>query len=520
MLPLSLLITRTLKGRVKPVYASLTGENLALAAKMAELFKAHLGKPKGQLLDKLSVFEQEGFDYRLVRGLALILQRHCSFQVEAVISPPLARRLIFEQASRFGPIATCEDRSQVLQDVARQLSLTVTQLESAFYADLDEELVLTAFTPIPPLELLRQYNLALTQTLLFRSTFMEVKVSDNWKDVLRAVKFAGLMYTAETRGGAFQITVEGPLSLFKLTQRYGTSMARVLPSIVEARDWEINASIIRTSPFGKRILQLRLTSAEIGDKITRTQALEGKGGTVMFDSAVEEKFHRDFESLRSGWTITREPPPLIAGNQVLIPDFMFQKNGAKVYMEIMGFWTRSYLEKKLRKLQQLTDVSMLVAANEQLACDKLRNVGEQVIFYRNKVPLEPVFKYLKTRETAILKGEVDRLNLPQLHFEGDIVDLRRLAEKLGVSYEALASKLDDLDVDDYTRAGDLLVNNRKLQDVDAKLSSLAAPSLADALSLIETEGLARPYDVLSALNYTIKWSGLDPRNSSVDRKQS
>ena len=518
MLPLNLLITRTVKGHVKPVYADISRDYLELATKMAQLFSAHVGKPKGQLLAKLAALETEGFDYRLVRGLALTLQRHCRFEVEAAVSPALARRHIFEHASRVGPVATTDDRRRVLQEVAPQLGVTEQQLERSFYADLDDELVLKECPPTSPSELLKQYNLSLTQTLLFRSTFMEVTMSDNWKDVLRAVKFRGLMYAAESRGGVFQITVEGPLSLFKLTQRYGTSMAKVLPAIVKARDWEITANVIRTSQFGKRILQLRLTSAEVGDKVAPAEVRRDGDGDAAFDSAVEAKFHRDFEALRSGWTITREPPPLIAGTHVLIPDFVFQKHGAQVYLEIVGFWTRSYLATKLKKLQQLRGVDMLVAADEQLACDKLRKVGSQVIFYRGKVPLEPVYQYLKTRETALLHGEVERLAETRLQFDGDVVDLRRMAAALGVSYEALTSKLATLHVNDYTRAGDVLVHNRKLQDVDAKLSGLATPSLADALRLLEDEGFARPYDVLSALHYTVTWNGLDPHTSRVTKK--
>jgi predicted nuclease of restriction endonuclease-like RecB superfamily len=519
VLPLNLLVTRTVKGHVRPVYAALTKENLALAANLSNLFNAHVGKPKGQLREKLSTYELQGFDYRLVRGLALILQRHCQFQVEAAVSPLIARRLVFEQASRRGPVATPDDRRRILQDAAGQLRLTSGQLENALYADLDEELVLREFTPTPPLELLKHYNLSLTQTLLFRSTFLEIRMSDNWKDVFRAVKLHGLMYTAETRDGVFKITVEGPLSLFKLTHRYGTSLAKLLPSIMKAREWEINASVIRTSQFGRRILQLRLTSAEVGDRIT-SAALAPDADQPSFDSAVEEKFHGDFAALRSGWTIIREPPPLVAGSHVFIPDFLFQKNGAQVYLEIVGFWTRSYLEKKLRKLQQLQEVDMLVAADEQLACDKLRKVGGQVIFYRGRVPLEPVFTYLKTRETEFRQGEVNRLDLTHLRFEDDVVDLHRLAEKLGVSYEALSDKLERLDVANYARAGDLFVSTRKLQDVDSKISSLAPPSLSNALDLIENEGLPRPYDVLSALNYTIKWHGLDLKASQVSKKSS
>ncbi|MFQ5759073.1 MAG: DUF790 family protein [Candidatus Bathyarchaeia archaeon] len=519
MLPLDLLRVRTRKGQIKPIYADINEENLELATTLLELFRTHLGKRKGDLLDRVSAYEMAGFDYRFVRGLSLILQRLCIFQVEAVVDPPLARRLIFEGASRRGFVATSEMRKQVLHEVAKQLNVTDEQLEKSFYADLEDELILMEFSPISASELLKRYNLSLTQTLLFRSTFMEVKVSEYWKEVLREIKFRGLMYSAETRNDVFQITVDGPFSLFKLTQRYGTSMAKVLPTIVQADMWEINANIVRTSQLGKRIFQLKLTSAEVQDKI-KPPTLRRESGQVAFDSLVEEKFFRDFQSLQLGWKLIREPHPLIVGKHVFIPDFCFEKSGMKVYMEIVGFWTRRYLETKIKKLQQLQGVDILIVANEQLACDKLKRLKGQLIFYKGKVPLKPILKFLKSREETLLRLEIENLNLARLNLDGDVVYLHTLAEEYGVSDEALRRKLEGFEVDGYTLVGDLFISNKRLQEIDLKIASLTKPSLSQAIRLIEDDGIKKPYDILSALNYGIRWKGLDLNNSSIYKKQN
>lgn len=519
MLPLDLLRVRTRKGQIKPVYADINKENLELATKLLELFRTHVGKRKGDLLNRVSTYEMTGFDYRFVRGLSALLQRLCIFQVDATVDPPLARRLIFEEANQRGLITTGEMRKRVLSDVARQLKVTEEQLGKSFYADLEDELVLKEFTPISAVELLKRYNLSLTQTLLFRSTFMEVKVSDYWKEVLREVKFRGLMYSAETRNGVFQITVDGPLSLFKLTQRYGTSMAKVLPTIVQAGMWEISGSVVRTGQFGKRIFQLRLTSAEVGDKIRPTTLIR-EGGEVEFDSFVEEKFYRDFQALHLGWKLIREPSPLIVGRHVFIPDFCFEKRGMKVFMEIVGFWTRRYLETKIKKLQQLQGVDIIIAANEKLACEKLKRIKGQIIFYKGNVTLRPILKFLKNREETLLRREIQSLDLRRLHLAGDVVELHTIAEEYGVSDEALKKKLESFEADGYTLAGEMFVSDEKLQEIESKIASLTKPSLSQAIRLIEDEGIKKPYDVLSALNYGIRWSGLDLNNSSIYKKHN
>jgi len=519
LLPLDLLRVRTRKGQIKPVYADIDTKNSELATKLLELFRNCVGKRKGELLERVSAYEMVGFDYRFVRGLSVLLQRLCIFQVEATVDPPLARRCLFEEASRRGLVAMNEMRKQVLQDVAKRLNVTTEQLAKSFYADLEDELVLKEFTPITEAELLKRYNLSLTQTLLFRLTFMEVKVSDYWKEVLRAIKFRGLMYSAETKDGVFQITVDGPLSLFKLTQRYGTSIAKVLPSIVQADEWEINGSVVRTGQFGKRIYKLRLTSAEVGDRI-KPATLTRERGEVTFDSFVEEKFYSDFQALGSGWTIIREPSPLIVGRHVFIPDFCFEKSGMKVYMEIVGFWTRRYLETKIKKLQQLQGVDLIIAANEKLACDKLKRVKGQVIFYKSNVPLRPIFEFLKNREETLLHLELQSLDLGRLHLDGDVVELHTIAENLGVSDKALRTKLEGFKVEGYTFAGELFVSNKKLSELESKIASLTKPSLSQAIRLLEDEGIGKPYGIFSALNYGIRWNGLDLDNSSVYKKQS
>ncbi len=519
MLPISLLRVHASKGRIHPVYAEVNERNLNLAAKLLHCFQKHHGKQKGRLLKNLSSYETAVFDYKFVRGLSLILQRLCTFQVDSPVDPRQVRRLAFEEAGREGVVATNESRRQVLRRVAKQLNVTPKKLERSLYADLEEELILTGFSPIGAAELLTRYNLSLTQTLLFRSTLMQVTVSDHWKDILRDIKFRGLMYSAETVNGALEITVDGPLSLFKLTHRYGTSMAKVLPRIVQARQWQINADVVRNTQRGKRILRLTLRSDEVGSKI-RPSSLERSSSEPAFDSKVEETFFRDFQSLRSGWKIVREPSPLIAGKHVMIPDFRLEKNEVMVYLEIAGFWTQKYLENKIKKLQQLHGVDILVAANQQLACSRLKGVGGNVIFYKNKVPLRPIFKFLKNREEKLLRQEIEKLNLASLRLKGDVVMVHDLAKKHGVSDQALRRKLTVLKIPGYTLIGETLINAKKIRELDLKISAMSKSPLSRVLHLIESEGVKHPLDLLSKLNYSIRWNGLDVNKSSIIKKRN
>jgi hypothetical protein len=52
-----------------------------------------------------------------------------------------------------------------------------------------------------------------------------------------------------------------------------------------------------------------------------------------------------------------------------------------------------------------------------------------------------------------------------------------------------------------------------------EIASLTNPSLSQAISLIEDKGIKNPSDVLSALNYGIRWKGIDMNSSLIYKKQ-
>jgi len=80
----------------------------------------------------------------------------------------------------------------------------------------------------------------------------------------------------------------------------------------------------------------------------------------VFDSSIEQSFAEAFAALEQsqavdGWRLLREPEPLLLDTSILIPDFLLTRGQQRIYVEILGFWTPSYRERKLQKLQQLQE---------------------------------------------------------------------------------------------------------------------------------------------------------------------
>ena len=116
------------------------------------------------------------------------------------------------------------------------MKISTQEAENAMYADLESELILQNFDPPTPQELLDKYNLGLAQTLLFDSTELKFTVSGNWQQIFFKAKRLGLIYEAY-KTDQFWVKIDGPASLFKLTRRYGTAIAKLLPAIIASPKW-------------------------------------------------------------------------------------------------------------------------------------------------------------------------------------------------------------------------------------------------------------------------------------------
>ncbi len=514
MLPSNLLITKSRAGNIRPVFAPSDDRYVALATELIQTFQEAIGKRKGELYANLVLFEELDFDYRLIRGLCVLLERNSSFEAQSHIEPRIARRAVFREANKYPLVATGELKRHIFETVASTLEVSSRQLEESLWSDIDEALVLKVFTPIEPVELLKRYNLSLTQTLLFKAVTLDVTVRENFQQIFRRIKYLGLMYSVEKDADMVTINVDGPMSLFKLTDKYGTSLAKLLPTITETRKWSLKARIVVGERHSPRLLQLNLDSTVVKDLFPSAESMPGRR---VFDSSVEAGFSRSFTSLRTGWSLTREPEPLLAGQAVMIPDFSFEKDGMTAYLEVVGFWTEEYLKKKIKKLKQLEVQHLIVAADKSLNCSSFRELKGQVIFYEKKVPLKPILEYLKKMDKELVARQSVSLEHVEIAFQEDVVEMQDLAQQFHASAEAMRLLLITRPAKGYRIIGDVLIREKKLNDISVKLSKLDDDRLSTALKLIEGEGVKAPYPILQALKFTVAWHGLDPDKATIRR---
>ena len=600
MLTLQLLRVRTRNGAIFPLFCT-KEEDIELAKKIIQEFEQTWKnkEKKAVLEDRISAIEESdaGSDYKLVRGLYALLERRCTFKSRdsnsdndgetsststiPIIDPPRIRKAVFEESSKRGFALTELERMEIADSVASRLHLSSHDVVlKTMWSDLDDNLILDYFDAIDPEALVGWYNLSLMQTLLFNCTKLDFYISGglNWKRVLRTVKRLGLMYylqqPQQQQENRIICSLEGPLSLFKLTDRYGTLLAKLLPSIIFSSDkkresssngdggeWHLDAWIVRKTMDGRKIYEFKISKNEIPELMTDPYSSfppssitqkEVAGSSSLyndyniFDSAVEEKFAKRFEQAETGWRLTREPDPLVLSNGgAFIPDFMFEKYDKKIYLEIVGFWTKEYLERKLQKLADIfisaysrkkrnnnnnykTDL-LFIALNEDFACSKSSFSSivpkGQLIFYKNDtVPVKPILDYLKSIDREMIERKVNDPNLKiELDKDNDdnnnaVISINEVAQKYCIPAE-VARRISLRDnKEKYIEAGMYLIPKSKALKLESLLAGTSR--FIDACSILLKEGIPESChaELIVKLGYDVSWQSIDASTAIIVKR--
>lgn len=478
MLQADLLKVKKSKGRIMAVYL----KDTRIADEVVRIFKSNREKKYMKVLEECEELESI-YDYRVVRGLRTLLERKCDFKSVSEKGKDI-RRFLFEK----GFVTSEEERKRVLQEAENIFKYA--GIEELIFCDLKEEQILYHVPDIAQEELVKEYNLSLTQTLLFDANEMRFTASGNYQEIFRMIKYLGLMYEIRDEDGK-EVKITGPASLFKKTRKYGTSFAKVLPAILKASEWKIKANIIDKQKQN-RVYDFELSSKERELFPHRDEEI------THFDSEVEENFYKDFLSFNTGWRIEREPSIVKAGSYVIIPDFGFYKGEKKCYMEVVGFWTPEYLKNKIQKLRMAKE-RIVVAVNKNLDCEKSDFEGE-VFFYSGRIPVMPIAKMLKGIEEEVIEREINSIR--DLKLQGDIISIEGLAQKLGVHRETIAR----IDIPGYAILKDEIVSLDLLERVKERIGE--EKGYDDAIKIIEEASLGTL--ALDAMGYRVEWRGLEP----------
>lgn len=377
---------RHVRNKLVPMYLDgLSDHWLGVAEQLLLVFRDSPGRTRGELTEALADLVGDGPTQLVHQGFAKLLEDRCEFEVASTIAPDQLREHVFKASAEHRAEAvkasTPFDRTAVLEQVATELALTPEQVDVGLFADLKDEQKVIRFDDTTAEWLLRRYNVALAQAVLLRCTEMEVRVwaetPARYRQLFRAVKFHRLICTIRNEAGnGYSLRLDGPLSLFSSTQKYGLQLALFLPALLHCRAFDLKATV----RWG-------------ADRKEKQFALSGTDGIRShlpdFGMHVPREltmFEENFKNGVTDWLISSDPAPLPVEGVTWVPDFTLTHTptGKEVYLELIGFWRRVNLADHYKRLKRGLPGQFVLAVGEANRADEEDEfaLGEGVYRYK------------------------------------------------------------------------------------------------------------------------------------------
>lgn len=355
---------------------------------LVEEFDRHRGRRERDLRSRLAEPLPVVAPLARRRAAAAVLWRLWRRQVRSAVAPREARTRLFREAARRDPV---RPGREVVARTAEALAITPAELDKALFADIPGERVLLSPEQVPSAtEVALRTNLALAQLLVVRSTSVRIWAEGNVRALVRLAKLRGLICTVHetAAGGPPLLELSGPLSIFRRTLLYGRALAEMVPLLSWCPRFRLDASCV----FRRRAASLVLaTGAPI------FPAREPR----RFDSLLEERFARDFARAAPEWDVVREPEAIRAGRALVFPDFLLRHRrhpDRRFLLEIVGFWTPEYLERKLASLRSAGIANLILCIDEERNCAEAElPLGAAVVRFRRRIDPTAVLAAMRDR---------------------------------------------------------------------------------------------------------------------------
>jgi uncharacterized protein len=380
MLTGDLVRVKTTKQRIIPLYIGRNASNwLEAAESLLLLFREGAGMTRAEIAGEIDeLFGGGARANQVIRGLAKVIEDRSEFEVVADVPPEEIREKVFTAAAEYrrklrdgaaGPgQRAIFHREEVLGAVARELGMQPEAMTSSLFADLRDENRLLRFDDMTAQRLIDRYNVALAQAVLIRSVLVKVEVRNErparYRQLFRRLKFHRLLYRVEgnMRDG-YVFHIDGPLSLFSATTRYGLQVALFLPAVLHCTDFRLDAEL-RWGP----------------KREPRSFYLDPREGLITHQSDVGTyvpaeitAFVDRFRQVAPAWQISECTDLIELGREgIWVPDFraIHQATNTDVFIEVLGFWKRASLERLVRLLPRYGPPRFVLAISDRFKVDE------------------------------------------------------------------------------------------------------------------------------------------------------
>ena len=325
-----------------------------------------------------------------LRMAAHVLWQQSTDLAASPVPPRLLRATLFRLAAQ-------HDEQIALARCSEVHGIEAGAIREFLFADVPNERKIGPLRePLGPAALAALTNEALVASLLKRATRLSIVARGNARALVRHAKLVGLICLPTTTSDrhSVRLHVSGPLALFRRTLVYGRALASLVPRLAWCNEFELRAECAVGRDDERHTLLLRS-----GDPLKPGRELE------RYDSRVEQRFAEQFARRAPDWQILREPVPLRAGRTLVFPDFELRHRHdpeRSWLLEIVGFWTRGYLERKLAGLRAAQINNLILCVTERRACDEPAwPENARIVPFKTRIDPAPVLRLIESHPGTV-----------------------------------------------------------------------------------------------------------------------
>lgn len=379
MLSADLVIAQTRKQQLLlPDLSGKAGESVRYwAEQIIDAAQGCIGLPRQEFGALVQVMGETQQVRKMTRGLAKILEDACEFeQADPEIAADLRRKL-FSYATEVRRQLRADsrwDRAECVERVCSENGWDVATLEQRLYADLPGAQRLLNVPKWSSQQLFERYDQARVQAVLLRAVQVRVRYTrtsvPGLREVLRQIKFRQLLHQSQTdTDSGLQLTIDGPMSLFESASKYGLQLALLLPSLVAAGPFELEADV----RWGKVRSELRFAyKSKTGAPAPRaTEEPQSPVADDLSDLLSEIRQYPGPFEVRPAAALIDLP-----GIGICVPDLTFSHRGhpeRRVHLEMLGYWSREAVWRRVELAEAGLPEPMVFGVNQRL------RVSEEVL---------------------------------------------------------------------------------------------------------------------------------------------
>ncbi|MHA1401377.1 MAG: DUF790 family protein, partial [Candidatus Heimdallarchaeaceae archaeon] len=296
------------------------------------------------------------------------------------LTPSQLRERVFDLINQHYPqgFVSHDKRKEALERIEKELKIPQNKLEDMLYCDIESEKILTKKeeVEVDSHKLIQFYNYDVIETALSHSQTIILKLSDLPGFLAKKIVYvskANYVWTeiqSDDPSDSYIVTIEPPLEVFQDSTTWGKNLANVALFILRMAIKEKYKLSIQAIVQPRKRKAVFLLDTQLAPPLPtfRVEESEETEKEAEIDSNVEKVFMSAWKKDMQGWKAEAEPETIFLGKKLFVPDFILTRGTKKIYLEIVGYYTTKYIQKKKKKMLEMKKVGLpiIYLVDEQL----------------------------------------------------------------------------------------------------------------------------------------------------------